>query len=102
MSNLDIKFVNDLNFKYLHDLIIDTEPVSITFYEDYDDVDVNALFYIAHLLHNYLPEIELRYHCEWREKYPIDDLSPEFAFREVPFSEMWIGDNYYNLIDGNI
>lgn len=94
MTQLQIKFVNDLSFKYIHDLIMEHTPNQIVFEETYDDIDVNQLFHYAHLLNTYTPEIELIY-TTYREEYPLNDLSAEFAFRDSPFAVMMIGENIY-------
>lgn len=99
---LEINFSNNLTFKEIHDLIMETKPTKIDFVESHDDVDLNYMFYIAHLLNNYLPEMGLVYNCSFRNNYPIDELSAEFALRDIPFEEMFIGDNYYNLIDERV
>ena len=99
---LRIKFVNDITFKYIHDLIMEVQPMSIEFIEEYNDIDLNYMFHIAHLLNTYLPEMGLKYISPLRDEYPINELSPEFAFRDIPFEEVIIGDKYYNLVDERI
>ena len=91
MTNLYIKFVNDITFKWLHDLIMEHSPKKIVFEESFDDIDLNQLYYYAHLLNYYAPEIELIYYT-YREKYPITELSTEFALRDVPFNKVFNSD----------
>ena len=91
MTNLHIKFVNDITFKWLHDLIMEYNPKEIVFEESFDDIDLNQLYYYGHLLNYYAPEIELIYYT-YREKYPITELSAEFALRDIPFNKVFNSD----------
>ena len=91
MTNLYIKFVNDITFKNIHDLIMEFNPEEIIFEETFEDVDLNELFHYAHLLKHYKPELKIIY-STCRMKYPIEDLSPEFAFREIPFDKVFTTD----------
>ena len=48
---LEINYVSDITFKYIHDLIEDYEPSEIIFHELEDDVvDINNLFVIANMI----------------------------------------------------
>ena len=84
MNNLEIKFVNDLDFKYIHDLIMKHDSNEICFNEDFDDVDLDRMFSIAHYIQLLSPDIHITYNT-FRDEYPLDLLSPELALREIPF-----------------
>ena len=91
MTNLHIKFVNDITFKNIHDLIMEFDPEEIVFEETFEDIDLNELFHYAHLLKYYKPDLKIIY-STCRMKYPVEDLSPEFAFREIPFDKVFTTD----------
>ena len=61
MNSLEINFVNDLNFKFIHDLIVAHDSNEIYFYESFDDVDLDHMFTIAHILQLLNPELKLVY-----------------------------------------
>lgn len=82
--SLEIKFVNDLDFKYIHDLIMEHKSYDICFHEDFDDVDLDHMFSIAHYIQLLSPDIHITYNT-FRDEYPLDELSPELALREIPF-----------------
>ena len=50
MTTLEIKFTNDLTFKYVHDLIIEHNPNLIRFIELDDIQNIEHIFEIAHIL----------------------------------------------------
>lgn len=91
MTKLYIKFVNDLTFKSIHDLIMEYNPEEVVFEECYNDVDINQLYYYAHLLNYYASKLKLVYNT-YRENYPIEELSAEFAFRDIPFNKVFNSD----------
>ena len=84
MNSLEIKFVNDLDFKYIHDLIMEHNSHEICFNEDFDDIDLDRMFSIAHYIQLLSPDIHITYNT-FRNEYPLDELSPELALREIPF-----------------
>ena len=82
---LNINFVNDLTLKTIHDLLIDCEAKKLTLQEELDDVvDLDYMFTLAHYLKELNPNLHITYKTE-RSVYPLDDLSAEMAFRDVPF-----------------
>lgn len=84
MNSLSIKFVNDLDFKFIHDLIMEHNTYDICFHEDFDDIDLNHMFTIAHYIQLLSPDIHITYDT-FRTEYPLDELSPEISLREIPF-----------------
>ena len=84
MTSLEIKFINDLTFKYIHDLIMEHNSHDICFHEDFDDVDLDHMFSIAHYIQLLSPDIHITYET-FRDEYPLDELSSELALREIPF-----------------
>lgn len=84
MTQINIKFVSDLNFKFIHDLIMEHNSHEICFREEYDDVDLDHMFSIAHYIQLLSPDIHITYDT-FRDEYPLDELSPELALREIPF-----------------
>lgn len=92
---LRIKFVNDLTFKYIHDLIMEHNPEEVFFIESYDDVDLNYMYKIAHLLSTYNPELSLFYVSEFRKEYPLEELYAEYCFREIPFRAVYYADQWH-------
>ena len=68
----------------------------VIFEETFEDIDLNELFHYAHLLKYYKPDLKIIY-STCRMKYPVEDLSPEFAFREIPFNKVFATD-FHKLI----
>ena len=95
MNSLEIKFVNDLDFKHIHDLIMEHNPEQLCLYETGDDVDLDKLFTIAHIIQESNPNLYLIYKT-YRDVYPIEELSAELALREIPFHGILLsdGDNF--------
>ena len=55
---LEIKFVNDLSFKCIHDLIMDTGVSAVSFIaEGENDVDLQYLLETASLIKEYNPDL---------------------------------------------
>lgn len=96
MSNLNIKFVNDLDFKFIHDLIMEHNIYEVCFQEDYDDIDLDHMFTIAHLIQLLSPDIHLTYDT-FRTEYPLDNLSVELSLREIPFDCVVLNGKEYIL-----
>lgn len=96
MTILDIKFANNLNFKYIHDLIMEFDAREICFHEDFDDVDLNQMFTIAHWIQLLSPDIYMTYQT-FREEYPLDELSPKLSLREIPFDCVILKNKLYTL-----
>lgn len=89
---LNINFVNDLTLKTIHDLLIDCEAKKLTLQEELDDVvDLDYMFTLAHYLKELNPNLHITYKTE-RSVYPLDDLSAEMAFRDVPFDVIILKD----------
>lgn len=89
---LNINFVNDLTLKTIHDLLIDCEAKKLTLQEELDDVvDLDYMFTLAHYLKELNPNLHITYKTE-RSIYPLDDLSAEMAFRDVPFDVIILKD----------
>ena len=82
---LNVNFINDLTLKMIHDLLMDCETEKLTLQEELDStVDLDYLFEIAHYLKELNPKLHITYKTD-RTVYPLDDLSAEMAFRDVPF-----------------
>lgn len=89
---LNINFVNDLTLKTIHDLLIDCGAKKLTLQEELDDVvDLDYMFTLAHYLKELNPNLHITYKTE-RSTYPLDDLSAEMAFRDVPFDVIILKD----------
>lgn len=99
---LRIKFVNDITFKYIHDLIMEYNPEDVFFIESYDDVDLNYMYKIAHLINTYNPELPLLYVSEFRKEYPLEELSAEYCFREIPFEAIYYAGQWHYKDDERI
>ena len=91
MKELEVKFVNDLNFKHIHDLIVEHNPDQFCLYETEDDVDLDQMFMIAHLIHETNPNLYLLYKT-YRDHYPLEELSAEMGLREIPFDGILLHD----------
>jgi len=83
MTILEIKFTNDLTFKYVHDLIIEHKPDLIRFIELDDIQNIEHIFEIAHILDlfNYKSE-----YVTYRYTFPTELISAEMFFRGLPFT----------------
>lgn len=86
---LEIKFTNDLTFKYVHDLIVDHNPSIVRFIELEDIQNVEHIFEIAHILDlfNYKSE-----YITYRSELPTEELSPEIFFRGIPFVNVYLNE----------
>ena len=86
---LEIKFINDLTFKYVHDLIVDHNPSIIRFIELEDIQNVEHIFEIAHILDlfNYKSE-----YVTYRQELPTEELNPEIFFRGIPFNKIYLNE----------
>ena len=86
---LEIKYINDLTFKYVHDLIMDNEGCEIEFIEIDDGVNPEVLFTICNLLQYYGQDkfSKIKF-TTYRNFLPIDELSPDLFFRGIPFDEL--------------
>lgn len=94
---LEINYVSDITFKYIHDLIEDYEPSEIVFHELEDDtVDINNLFVIANLIQYFKPGIKLTYHT-YRTELPTEELHPETFFSGVPFDKVKLKNTFICL-----
>ena len=82
MTTLEIKFTNDLTFKYVHDLIIEHNPDLIRFIELDDIQNIEHIFEIAHILDlfNYKSE-----YVTYRTTFPTEMISADTFFRGLPF-----------------
>ena len=89
MTILEIKFTNDLTFKYVHDLIIEYNPDLIQFIELEDIQNVEHIFEIAHILDlfNYKSE-----YITYKSELAIEELSPEIFFRGIPFNKVYLNE----------
>lgn len=89
MTILEIKFINDLSFKYIHDLIMDYNPSIIRFIELEDVQNVEHIFEIAHILdlYNYKSE-----YVTYRSELPTEELSPDTFFRGIPFVKVYLNE----------
>lgn len=83
MTILEIKFTNDLTFKYVHDLIVEHRPDLIRFIELDDIQNIEHIFEIAHVLDlfNYKSE-----YVTYRDTFPTELISAEMFFRGLPFT----------------
>ena len=86
---LEIKFTNDLTFKYVHDLIMDHNPSRIRFIELPDIENVEHIFIIAHLLDLYNYKTE---YVTYRSELPTLELSAETFFLGVPFDKVYLNE----------
>ena len=79
---LEIKFTNDLTFKYVHDLVMDYNPDLIRFIELEDIQNIEHIFEIAHILDlfNYKSE-----YVTYRTTFPTELISADMFFRGLPF-----------------
>ena len=86
---LEIKFTNDLTFKYVHDLILYYNPTVVRFIELEDIQKVEHIFEIAHILDlfNYKSE-----YVTYRSELPTEELSPETFFRGIPFNKVYLNE----------
>ena len=86
---LEIKFTNDLTFKYVHNLIVDYNPSIIKFIELEDIQNVEHIFEIAHILDlfNYKSE-----YITYRSELPTEELNPEVFFRGIPFVNIYLNE----------
>lgn len=81
---LEIKFTNDLTFKYVHDLIMDYNPKVIRFIELEDIQNIEHIFEIAHILD--LFNIKTEY-ITYRTTFPTEMISADTFFRGLPFQK---------------
>ena len=82
---LNIKFINDLTLKTIHDLLMDCETEELTLQEKLDNtVDLNHMFTLAHYLKELNPDLHITYKTEM-EYYPFDFISVELQLRPIPF-----------------
>jgi hypothetical protein len=89
---LHINFINDLTLKTIHDLLMDCETEKLTLQEELDGaVDLDYMFTLAHRLKELNPNLHITYKTE-RSVYPLDNLSAEMAFRDVPFDVIILKD----------
>lgn len=86
---LEIKFINDLSFKYIHDLIMDHNPSIVRFIELEDVQNVEHIFEIAHILdlYNYKSE-----YVTYRSELPTEELNPDTFFRGIPFVKVYLNE----------
>ena len=89
---LNVNFINDLTLKTIHDLLMDCETEKLTLQEELDGaVDLDYMLTLAHCLKELNPNLHITYKTE-RSAYPLDDLSTEMAFRDVPFDVIILKD----------
>lgn len=86
---LEIKFTNDLSFKYVHDLIMDYNPTRIKFIELPDIENVENIFIIADLLDLFNYKVD---YVTYRTELPTTELSAETFFRGVPFDKIYLNE----------
>lgn len=87
---LEIKFTNDITFKYIHDLIMEYNPKIIRFIELDDIQNVENIFEIAHILDLFKYKVE---YVTYRSELPTEELSVEMFFRGIPFSNIYFNHN---------
>lgn len=82
---LEIKFINDLSFKGIHDLIMDSGASTVSFIEEGEkDVDLQYLLEIALLIKQYNPDLYLEFRTKNSEPRFIQTSSHiKFPFDEV-------------------
>ena len=90
MTILEIKFTNDLTFKYVHDLIMEHNPDLIQFIELEDIQNIEHIFEIAHILDlfNYKSE-----YITYRTTFPTEKISPDIFFRGLPFNNFILNES---------
>lgn len=84
---LEIKFTNDISFKYVHDLIMEYNPDKIQCIELDDIENVENVFMIADILELF------NYKCDYityRKELPTLELTPETFFRGIPFDKVYL------------
>lgn len=102
---LEIKFTDNLTFKYVHDLIMNHEGCDIEFIELPDISNLENLFLICHLLQYFESDkVGKIIYTTYRDELPTEELSPEMFFRGIPFDKMnlnGISYDYNDIIKNN-
>lgn len=80
---LEIKFTNNLSFKYVHDLIMDYNPDKIRFIELEDIQNIEHIFEIAQILDLFDYKSE---YVTYRDTFPTELISADIFFRGLPFT----------------
>lgn len=101
MTTLEIRFTNDMNFKFVHDLLMEEDYEQVTFIEENDGVNPEVAFIIANLIESYTDKYYLTY-TTFRNEFP--DLVPDVLFRGIPFNGMNFNGTLYvrNPYDGKL
>lgn len=86
---LEIKFTNDITFKYVHDLIMDYNPSRIQFIELPDIENIENIFIIAHLLDLYNYKVD---YVSYRTELPTAELTMETFLRGIPFDKVYLNE----------